>query len=699
MAPGGTATAMSLGVGPSPDTTDIVANTGEFDPAWYQATFPDMAGSRLSPIAHFVQYGCRLDRGISPRKPHGGDIPELRQALRARRVISYCTPIMNRPADIKLTLKINLEEHRAYQDRIEFVVLFLDDDTQTHAWIRDEYAPDLATGYLRLIIAPPLPVWHFGRAKNAFRGRILGDVYCSLDGDNFVTQNETQQILDARAVHGEHFVLHHFSGTWGDGTSGRISIPRSLYETIGYDERFLPRQFDEMDLVISTLVRRAKTKLIRYQTNHHVFSPTTCAAFAAQRPRLPPETIILPPVPRRAPFNPRSATYVTDDRLVQAMGAFNQAMCFWKNAVASRRASYIGDVFKARHAVIDAMPHDKLLPTIISPICPNKLPTVAPGEISVFASLKDDQAYLAKFYQHYRELGVKHFFLVDDGSAVPVGEVMPHEDVHVFRPEAGVFATGKGMWLEALMKHFLAPGMWAITVDADEFLDLLPGHDSLASVVREAEHVGQDFVPGILVDMVPSVPAEELLGRDFAYAMKHFTDHARITKPVSRDYSTNPSVRWAFADFSELSWTLDARFHAFGTFDSLRKIPMLRYRPGVHLNQGFHDLEFSNSAKIPARITLSSPTILPIRHYKMTKIISEGLVAKTIAYGTSQGYEYHQLTAANIAKIFGQGQRRAFDALLGLPRTSYSAQGFAGLVEEIQAHHGVRRRGARMRGK
>jgi hypothetical protein len=686
---------MTLAAWPIPDITDIVANSVDFDPAWYQSTFPDVGCSRLSPIEHFVQYGCWLDRGISAHQPHGNDIPQLRGALRARRVISYCTPLMHRSADIKLTLKLNLEENRTYQDQIEFIVLFLDADTRTHAWIRDEFAPDLATGYLRLIVAPTLPVWHFGRAKNAFRGRILGDVYCSLDGDNLVTEHETQQILDVRAAHGEHFVLHHFSGTWGDGTSGRVSIPKSLYEEIGYDARFLPRQFDEMDLIISTLVRRAKTKLIRYSTDDHVFSPRTCAAFAAQRPRLPPETVVLPPVPRRAPLNPRSTTYVTEDPLIQAMAAFNQATCFWKNAVASNRTRYIGEVFKARHAVIDAMPRDQLLPTIVAPIGRHKLPEVAPGEISLFASLKDDQAYLAKFYRHYRELGVRHFFLIDDGSAVPVGEVLPQEDVHVFRPEAGVFATGKGMWLEALMKYFLAPGMWALTVDADEFLDLPPGHNSLASVVTQAEYVGQDFAPGILVDMVPSAPAEELLGRDFAFAMEHFTDHAHITQPVARDYSANPSVRWAFADFSQLSWTLDARYHAFGTFDSLRKIPLLRYRPGVHLNQGFHDLEFTNAGKIPAPIILSSPMILPIRHYKMTKIISDGLLAKTVAYGTSYGYEYHQLTAANIAKIFGQGQQRAFDALLRLPRTGYSAQEFAGLVEEIQTRRGVRRRGAR----
>jgi len=679
-----------LAVWPSADTTDIVINTAEFDPDWYQSTFADVACSRLSPIAHFVRYGCWLNRGISARQAHGSDIPELLQALRARRVISYCTPVMNRPEDIRLTLEHNLHENRAYRDRIEFVVLFLDEDTETHTWIRDAFAPDLATGYLRLIVASPLPFWHFGRAKNAFRGRILGDVYCSLDGDNFVTRSETQQLFDVREVHGEHFILHHFSGTWGDGTSGRLSIPRSLYETIGYDERFLPRQFDEIDLIISTLVRRAKTKLVRYQTEDHVFSPSACAAFASQRPRLPAQTIILPPVARRAPLNPRSASYVTEDAVVQAMGAFNQAVCFWKNAVDSQRANYIGDVFKRRHALIDAMPRDRLLPTIISAVGRNKLPEVRPGEISVFASLRDDQAYLGKFHQHYRELGVKHFFLIDDGSASPVGEALPHEDVHVFRPEAGVFATGKGMWLEALMKYFLSPGMWAITVDADEFLELPPGHDTLTSVVTRAAQIGQEFVPAILLDMVPSAPAEELLGRDFAFAMEHFTDHAWVIEPPSRAYLSHASMNWAFAEFAELSWAFDARYHAFGTFDSLRKIPLFRYDPGLHLNQGFHDLEFTNGVRIPARILWSSPLVLPIRHYKMTKIISEGLIAKTAAYATSESYEYHPVTAANISRIFGQGQRRAFDALLGIPRTRYSPQGFARLVEQIQVRHGVR---------
>ena len=110
--------------------------------------------------------------------------------------------------------------------------------------------------------------------KNCFTNRARGRVYSSLDADNFVTIKESLQILDALKDYPEGFIFHHFSGTWGDGSSGRVSMTMPLYQRVGYDPRMLPRQFDEIDMILSSMIAAPRVPLLRYDTgaNHAVSS-------------------------------------------------------------------------------------------------------------------------------------------------------------------------------------------------------------------------------------------------------------------------------------------------------------------------------------------------------------------------------------------------------------------------------------------
>ncbi len=140
---------------------DIVQNTTGFDSAWYDVAFPDAAAMGLSAEAHFRSIGYRIGRGVSAVLPRLQDAPKLTAALSRRPRISYCTPVMNRPEDVRTTLASNLEENRALSDDLEFVLVFMDDDRETHDWVRSEFTDDLATGYLRMVVEPPLDGWHF----------------------------------------------------------------------------------------------------------------------------------------------------------------------------------------------------------------------------------------------------------------------------------------------------------------------------------------------------------------------------------------------------------------------------------------------------------------------------------------------------------------------------------------------------------
>jgi hypothetical protein len=43
----------------------LIRSSGLFDPEWYLATYPDLAGSGISPLRHFVRHGAMEGRNPS----------------------------------------------------------------------------------------------------------------------------------------------------------------------------------------------------------------------------------------------------------------------------------------------------------------------------------------------------------------------------------------------------------------------------------------------------------------------------------------------------------------------------------------------------------------------------------------------------------------------------------------------------------
>ncbi|QBF34271.1 hypothetical protein [Thalassococcus sp. S3] len=318
---------------------DILDNTGAFDPGWYKDRYRDVAAGSWTPEDHYLTVGFRLGRGLSadcPALPADAPLPRAlaRRAPGAeagtRIAISYCIPVMNRRADLEATLAANLAANLAHRDRIEFLVLAFEDTPEILPWLQAQFPEALTSGYLRAISRPALPQWHFGQAKNAFRPYLSGQLYSSLDADNFVTAEETRILLDALLRYGPDFIFHHFSGTWGDGSSGRITLPAWLYQRTGYDPTFLPRQFDEVDAILSGLATAPFLPLLHYDVATHVLDTDNIRVFL-QAAGLSPRREAWPLPPRRAAANPKAASYVSDDVLIEAMQSINESSCFLKH--------------------------------------------------------------------------------------------------------------------------------------------------------------------------------------------------------------------------------------------------------------------------------------------------------------------------------------------------------------------------------
>lgn len=709
------------------DQRALLAGPGGVDGDWYRSRYRDVALLGMDPATHYLRYGAPMGRWPNPDfdtrfyAASYADIPpgdgaelvhyltfgqadgrpataaQLRAALddlavrmqaewalppqaegQPGPVISYCIPVMNRPDDVRGTLAFNLAQARGMGGQVEFILLFYDDDAETHAWVRETFAAEIAQGLLRVEHSDALDTWHFGRAKNGFRGLMRGQIYSSLDGDNFVTRAETEQLLGVWREYGDHFVFHHFSGTWGDGTSGRVSLPAAIYRSVGYNERFLPRQYDEIDLILSALRHWPAMPFLCHDAEKNSLTLSKRTREFRATARLGNRIVQMPQPARHAPLNPKSEGYTSEDPILKAMSEFNQFTCYMLNARdEAHRTAMLAEVVSARHRVIDAAEPARLLPMIFALDGRSDAPVPGsdPGAVALFACVKDDDAFLPPLIAHYRARGVTRFFLIDDGSEHPVRDLLPDPDVQVFRPKVGSFLTAKGMWLEALIKAHLAPGDWALVVDADEFIDLPQGFDSFPALAATLEAEGRDYQPGLMVDLLPGPGADPAALAQGETAFVALFDHyCRMPLPVDPAYAGHRAVKWGFGPHAGLAWTVDARYHAFGTVDSLRKLPLFRWREGRHLNQGFHTLHYTDGTPQPGHEIWDAPRLLPIRHYKLVKLFSTA--AREAALKLADGY--HARTAGNIRRIFGEAEGAA--PLLALPRAPYADGWLAGLV-------------------
>lgn len=88
--------------------------------------------------------------------------------------------------------------------------------------------------------------WNLSCAKNAAHLLASGDILVSLDCDNFIG-NTLDIVRDKFSVGIE--LLHLWSGTYGDGTHGRVALTNKLFNNVGgYDESFYPMGYQDTDL-------------------------------------------------------------------------------------------------------------------------------------------------------------------------------------------------------------------------------------------------------------------------------------------------------------------------------------------------------------------------------------------------------------------------------------------------------------------
>jgi len=133
---------------------------------------------------------------------------------------------------------------------------------------------------------------------------------------------------------------------------------------------------------------------------------------------------------------------------------------------------------------------------------------IRPGAILLFATIRNERERLPWFLKHYRDLGVDHFLIVDNGSDDGSRDLLAAaDDVSLWRTDASYRGARYGMdWLGGLLRRY-GHGHWCLTVDADELL-VYAHHDSrpLPALTAWLEDQGRAALGCLMLELYPRGP-------------------------------------------------------------------------------------------------------------------------------------------------------------------------------------------------
>ncbi|WP_373354921.1 glycosyltransferase family 2 protein [Pseudoroseicyclus sp. CXY001] len=138
------------------------------------------------------------------------------------------------------------------------------------------------------------------------------------------------------------------------------------------------------------------------------------------------------------------------------------------------------------------------------------------SDLLVFSTFRNENLRLPHFLDYYRQMGVGHFLMVDNGSTDGGREFLAEQpDVSLWTTKASYKRARFGAdWLNWLaMRH--APGHWALTVDPDE-LFVFPFCDTrpLRALTDWLDASSIKSFSAMLLDMYPKGAAEYRRGED-----------------------------------------------------------------------------------------------------------------------------------------------------------------------------------------
>ena len=152
-----------------------------------------------------------------------------------------------------------------------------------------------------------------------------------------------------------------------------------------------------------------------------------------------------------------------------------------------------------------------LLPLEVRHVSGPRRVRYARDEAIVVCLAKDAAYHIGPFIEHYRQLGVRHIFLLDNGSSdATVRLASAHPLVSVFQTRLPFRGNNRGM-RRYLVRRFCGRNRWVLVVDVDELFDY-PCSDriNLGSLLRYLRAQRFSAMAAYMLDMFPDRPLAEI---------------------------------------------------------------------------------------------------------------------------------------------------------------------------------------------
>jgi glycosyltransferase involved in cell wall biosynthesis len=131
-------------------------------------------------------------------------------------------------------------------------------------------------------------------------------------------------------------------------------------------------------------------------------------------------------------------------------------------------------------------------------------------KIVAFSVMRNERFRVEGWITHYRNIGIRQFFIIDNGSSDGTYEfLLEQHDVVVERTHASFQDSKFGIeWLNSF-RAIIGPDKWVLFADADELIvyDGWPKH-LVAEIIDKAETLGCNAFFGFMLDMYPDGPLD-----------------------------------------------------------------------------------------------------------------------------------------------------------------------------------------------
>lgn len=252
---------------------------------------------------------------------------------------------------------------------------------------------------------------------------------------------------------------------------------------------------------------------------------------------------------------------------------------------------------------------------------------LAPDDILCFVAMRNEALRLPYFLEFYRAAGVKHFFIVDNGSTDESPEILAAaSDVTAFSTTGSYKGSAAGrQWTEELADHY-GDGHWCLTLDVDElFVYPYAEHASLSEFCDALDREGAEAVLCVFLDMYSDKPLSQTVatpGQPFLevcpyYEIDSYTLKAGAYPPF---LAINGGPRWRqfWEESEERSGPM------------MKKSPLLKWRKGLGYNYSTHS---HNHVQMSA-------TTAALLHFKFFSAFIELSSAEAARGDRRQGQDY-----------------------------------------------------------